>query len=94
MIKHELKPHSQGVARVVYPEALAGFQVTYVQVSALAKQLNTTSRSLLRKFDEREIETVGGFQDGKATSGLLVALSDLARGLDKPLITSFAGKSK
>lgn len=94
LIKHELQSHSRGLARVVYPEALAEFQATYVQVSSLAKQLGTTSRSLVMKLDEREIETAGAFQDGKATRGLLVALSDLARGLEKPLITSVSGKSK
>jgi len=94
LIKHELGAHSRGLSRIIYPEALAAFQATHVQVSSLAKHLDTTSRSLMRKFDEKGIETVGAFQDGKATRGLLVSLSDLARGIDNLLVPSVSGKSK
>ena len=94
LIKHELGAHSRGLSRIIYPEALAAFQATHVQVSSLAKHLDTTSRSLMRKFDEKGIETVGAFQDGKATRGLLVSLSDLARGIDNLLVPSVSGKTK
>ncbi|WP_171052687.1 TniQ family protein [Ruegeria sediminis] len=94
LIEHELNSHSRGVSRIIYPEALAAFQGTFVQVSSLAKHLNTTSRSLLKKFEENGIETVGAFQDGKATRGLLVAMSEIAKGLDRSLVTPVAGKSK
>ena len=94
LIKHELRSHSRGVARAIYLKALAEFQKKYVQVSSLAKRLDTPSRLLVMKLDERGIETAGAFQDGTATRGLLVALSDLARKFEKPLITSVLGKSK
>lgn len=94
LIEHDLGSHSRGLSRIITPEALAAFQATHVQVSSLAKQLDTTSRSLVKKLDEKGIKTVGAFQDGKATRGLLVALSDLVKGLDDLLVTPVAEKSK
>ncbi|MEP2532701.1 hypothetical protein [Shimia sp.] len=94
LIEHNLGSHSRGLSRIITPEALAAFQATHVQVSSLAKQLDTTSRSLVKKLDEKGIKTVGAFQDGKATRGLLVALSDLVKGLDDLLVPPVAEKSK
>ncbi|MGH1445207.1 MAG: TniQ family protein [Cognatishimia sp.] len=88
LIEHELGAHSRGLSRIIYPEAVSAFQATYIQVSSLAKLLGTTSRSITKKLEEKGIKTVGSFRDGKATRGLLVAVSDLAEGLGTTLAHS------
>ncbi|WP_415714450.1 TniQ family protein [Roseibium sp.] len=77
LLKHEAFDHAGGVGRVIEPEALARFQMQYVPLSELAKQLGTSSRSLLKRFNDRGIQTVGSFQDGPAVRGHLVPIASV-----------------
>jgi len=83
LIEHDRNAHSRGLSRVIYPNALANFQGAYVQAAVLAKQLNTTSRALVKKLNENDLKTIGSFQDGPATRGHLFALRDLVKTLDR-----------
>ncbi|WP_422040660.1 TniQ family protein [Roseibium sp.] len=80
LLKHEAFDHAGGVGRVIEPEALARFQMQYVPLSELAKQLGTSSRSLLKRFNDRGIQTVGSFQDGPAIRGHLVPIATVWAG--------------
>ena len=58
--------------------SLLRFQSMYLPLSELAKQMDTTSRYLIRRLNEVGIETVGAFQDGKAWRGHLVTQAAVA----------------
>lgn len=79
LLKHEAFDHAGGVGRVIEPADLAQFQMRYVPLSELAKQMGTSSRSLLKRLNARGIYTVGSFQDGSAVRGHLIPIGNLSR---------------
>lgn len=82
LLRHETFEHAGGFGRVIEPADLARFQMEYVPLSELAKQMGTSSRSLLKRLNDRGIQTVGSFQDGSAIRGHLAHISSIWAWLD------------
>ncbi|EAQ03014.1 hypothetical protein OB2597_12758 [Pseudooceanicola batsensis HTCC2597] len=78
LLAHETYDHAGRTGRTIRLESLLRFQSMYLPLSELAKQMDTTSRYLIRRLNEAGIETVGAFQDGKAWRGHLVTQAAVA----------------
>ena len=78
LLAHETYDHAGRTGRTIQLESLLRFQSMYLPLSELAKQMDTTSRYLIRRLNEVGIETVGAFQDGKAWRGHLVTQAAVA----------------
>jgi hypothetical protein len=75
----ESREHFRGRARIIRPEHLATFQMTYVPVASLAKELGTSSRGLLAALRDADIGVLGACTEGAASRGHLVRVLDLCQ---------------
>jgi hypothetical protein len=75
----ETREHFRGRARTIRPEHLAAFQMTYIPLASLAKELGTTSRALMSALRDANVDVLGACTEGAASRGLLVRVSDLCR---------------
>ncbi len=75
----ETREHFRGRARIIRPEHLAAFQMTFVPLASLAKELGTTSRGLMSALRDANIDVFGACTEGNAKRGHLVRIADLVR---------------
>ena len=75
----EMRGHFWGRARIIRPEHLAAFQITYIPLASLAKELGTTPRALMSALSDANVEVLGACTEGAASRGHLVRVSDLCR---------------
>lgn len=69
--------HAGRVGRVIRLEDLIRFQAEYVPAATLAKQTETSSRFLMARLKEADVDLVGAFQNGPARRGHLIPLAAL-----------------
>jgi hypothetical protein len=65
----------------ISPESLAIFQSKYIQVSSLANELGSSSKSLASEFKQMGIKLEGEWKDGNTKRGALVSAASLAETL-------------
>jgi hypothetical protein len=75
----ETREHFRGRARIIRPEHLAAFQMTYVPLAELAQELGTTSRGLMLALRDTNIDVLGSCTEGNVKRGHLVRIADLVR---------------
>jgi hypothetical protein len=76
LLECETRKHFRGRARIIRPEHLVAFQMTYVPLAFLAKELGTTSRGLMSALQDKNIVVYGAFTEGATTRGHLVRMAD------------------
>jgi hypothetical protein len=55
------------------------FQMTYIPVASLAKELGTTSRGLMSALHDANIEVLGAFSEGEVSRGHIICVAEVAR---------------
>jgi hypothetical protein len=83
LLRCEMRGHFRGWVRIIRPEELAAFQMTFLPVTSLAKELGTTSRKIMPSLDAAKVEILGALSEGPTSRGHLVRVSSLCLNIQK-----------